>query len=210
MSDQDVLADLQAGVAAIRSRASAAEEVCRIPDVTIKEMESAGFFRLLQPERYGGRAADPALFYECERVLARSCGSTGWVAGVLGINTWMLALYDPRAQDDVWGADPHARICCSIAPVGSVERVDGGYRVSGRWSFLSGSDHTSWAIVGGMVRDEGGAPVEMRHFLLPRADYRVDPVWDTVGLRGTGSNDNIVDGAFVPPIGRSPCSRWEP
>jgi 3-hydroxy-9,10-secoandrosta-1,3,5(10)-triene-9,17-dione monooxygenase len=198
VNEQDILGEVRALAPTLRGRAAEAEAGCRIPEATIKDMESAGFFRLTQPRRYGGLGADPVIFLDCERELARGCGSTGWVAGVYGVNSWLLAQYDPQAQDEVWGADRHARICSSIAPVGKVTGVTGGYTLSGRWSFSSGSDHASWAMLGGLVRDDGGKPVEMRHFLLPRSAYRVDPVWDTVGLRGTGSNDVIVPDAFVP------------
>jgi 3-hydroxy-9,10-secoandrosta-1,3,5(10)-triene-9,17-dione monooxygenase len=198
VSEEDVLAAVRDLTPAVRERAHEAEVACRIADVTIKDAESAGTFRLLQPRIYGGYAADPAVFYDCQRELARACGSTGWVIGVICVNSWLLALYDPQAQEDVWREDREARICCSIAPSGTVTPVKGGYRVSGRWSFASGCDHTSWAMLGGIVRDDEGRPIEMRHFLLPRSEYAIDPVWDTVGLRGTGSNDVVVDDAFVP------------
>ncbi|PRY44921.1 3-hydroxy-9,10-secoandrosta-1,3,5(10)-triene-9,17-dione monooxygenase oxygenase subunit [Umezawaea tangerina] len=198
MSEQDVLAAVRALAPAVRARAHEAEALCRVPDATIKELATVGLFRLVQPRLHGGLAADPAVFLDCIRELARACGSTGWVIGVFGCNTWQLSLYDPRAQEDVWGVDRDARICSSIAPVGQVARVEGGYRLNGRWGFSSGSDHADWVMLGGMVRDDDGKPVEMRHFLLPRTDYAVDRVWDTVGLRGTGSNDVVVENAFVP------------
>jgi 3-hydroxy-9,10-secoandrosta-1,3,5(10)-triene-9,17-dione monooxygenase len=198
MSEQDVLAAVVRILPAIRERAAEAEARCSVPEATIKELAEAGFFRLLQPRRYDGFGADPVVFLDCVRHLGRACGSTGWVAGVLGVNAWQLALFEPRAQEDVWGQDRDARLCLSLAPVGKVTRVADGYRLSGRWGFSSGSDHADWAMVGAIVRDDHGKPLEMRTFLLPRSDYRVDAVWDTVGLRGTGSNDVIVEDAFVP------------
>jgi 3-hydroxy-9,10-secoandrosta-1,3,5(10)-triene-9,17-dione monooxygenase len=76
--------------------------------------------------------------------------------------------------------------------------VPGGYRLSGRWSFSSGCDHATWVLLGGIVRDTDGNQVDFCTFLLPIADYTIDDVWDTVGLRGTGSNDIVVDDVFVP------------
>ena len=198
MTEQDVLTATREMAATIRDRAAEAESLRRLPEGTVKELDAAGVFRLLQPRQYGGHAAEPVIFFDCLRNLARACGSTGWVAGVFGINAWLLALYDPQAQEDVWGADPEARISSSIAPIGQVTRVDGGYRISGRWGFSSGCEYASWVMLGGMVRNDEGQPVEMRHFLLPRADYQIDSVWDTVGLRGTGSNDIVVAETFVP------------
>ncbi len=132
------------------------------------------------------------------RLIASACGSTGWVASVLGVHPWQLALFPVRAQEDVWGGDPGTRMSSSYAPTGRASGVEGGYRLDGRWSFSSGCDHASWVLLGGIVLDGDGKPVDFRTFLLPASDYTIDDVWDTVGLRGTGSNDIVVDGAFVP------------
>src|SRR5205085_7459593 len=86
----------------------------------------------------------------------------------------------------------------SYAPTGKARLVDGGYQLSGKWSFSSGCDHASWVFLGGIVTDGDGKPVDFCTFLLPRSDYVIEDVWDTVGLRGTGSNDIVVDSAFVP------------
>jgi len=211
MSEQDVLAAVVRLLPAIRERASEAEARCSVPEATIKELTETGFFRLLQPRLRGGLGADPVVFLDCVRQLGRACGSTGWVAGVLGVNAWQLALFAPKAQEDVWGLDRDARICVSLAPVGQVTQLADGYRLSGRWSFSSGSDHADWAMLGAIVRDGQGKPLEMRTFLLPGSDYRVDRVWDTVGLRGTGSNDLIVEDVFVPAhrtLGASQLADW--
>ncbi|MCQ6244708.1 3-hydroxy-9,10-secoandrosta-1,3,5(10)-triene-9,17-dione monooxygenase oxygenase subunit [Streptomyces malaysiensis] len=198
MSEHEVLAAVGQLLPAIRERATDAEARCSVPEATIKELAEAGVFRLLQPRLYGGYGADPVVFYSCLRELGRACGSTGWVAGVLGTTTWQMALFAPQAQEDVWGADRDARLCVSLAPMGKVTRLADGYRLSGRWGFSSGSDHTDWAMVGAIVRNDDGSPLEMRTFLVPRRDYRIDRVWDTVGLRGTGSNDIIVEDVFIP------------
>jgi len=76
--------------------------------------------------------------------------------------------------------------------------VGGGYTLDGKWSFSSGCDHASWVLLGGIVTDDEGKPIDFCTFLLPASDYTIDDVWDTVGLRGTGSNDIVVDNAFVP------------
>jgi 3-hydroxy-9,10-secoandrosta-1,3,5(10)-triene-9,17-dione monooxygenase len=86
----------------------------------------------------------------------------------------------------------------SYAPTGRAQLADGGYRLSGRWSFSSGCSHATWVLLGGIVTSDEGVPVDFRTFLVPSSGYEIDDVWDTVGLRGTGSNDIVVDGAFVP------------
>ena len=102
------------------------------------------------------------------------------------------------AQQEVWGEDNTTLVSSSYAPMGRAKPVEGGFVFSGRWSFSSGCDHAQWVFLGGLVMGEDGNPVDFRTFLLPRSDYEIDDVWDTIGLRGTGSNDIIVTDAFVP------------
>ncbi|SDX79162.1 3-hydroxy-9,10-secoandrosta-1,3,5(10)-triene-9,17-dione monooxygenase [Saccharopolyspora shandongensis] len=182
----------------LRDRAQKAEDGRKIPDETIAALQEAGFFALLQPERYGGYEADPLDFYGAVRLIGSACGSTGWVASILGVHPWHLALFPEQAQDEVWGDDPATRVSSSYAPMGRATIVDGGYRLSGKWSFSSGCDHASWVFLGGPVLGDDGKPVDFCTYLLPLGDYRIEDVWDTVGLRGTGSNDIVVEDVFVP------------
>lgn len=182
----------------LTERAQDTEDARRVPEASMKALRDNGFFRLLQPARYGGLEASPADFYRGVRLISSACGSTGWVASVLGVHPWQLALFDDRAQQDVWGQDNSTLISSSYAPMGRAKRVEGGYRFSGRWSFSSGCDHAQWVFLGGLVMGDEGTPVDFRTFLLPRSDYEIDDVWDTIGLRGTGSNDIIVEDVFVP------------
>ncbi|WP_425329773.1 acyl-CoA dehydrogenase family protein [Streptomyces cacaoi] len=182
----------------LRERADAAESAGRVPDESVAELAGTGFFRLLQPTAFGGLAADPGLFYTCVKEIARACGSTGWIASVLGVHNWQLGLFPEEAQREVWGGDDGARISSSYAPTGKVTPVEGGFRFSGRWSFSSGCEHADWVFLGGLIKGEDGAPVDSRTFLLPYGDYRIEKNWDTLGLRATGSHDIVVDDVFVP------------
>ncbi|GAA2643323.1 3-hydroxy-9,10-secoandrosta-1,3,5(10)-triene-9,17-dione monooxygenase oxygenase subunit [Paractinoplanes durhamensis] len=182
----------------LRDRAQEAEDRRQVSAETVKSLAATGFFRLLQPARFGGFEADPATFFGCVRDIAAACGSTGWISSVIGVHNWQMALFPDQAQQDVWGDDPGTLMSSSYAPTGRIKQVDGGYRVSGRWSFSSGSDHASWVLLGGIVPGEGDAPADFRTFLLPAADYTIEDVWHTIGLRGTGSNDIVVTDAFVP------------
>jgi len=182
----------------LRERAQEAEDAREVPAETVKSLAELGYFRMLQPARHGGAAASPLEFFRAARLIASACGSTGWVASVVGVHPWQLALFDARAQDEVWGPDPDTRISSSYAPMGRAEPVEGGFRFRGRWSFSSGCAHASWVFLGGLVVDEDGAPTDFRTFLLPAEDYAIVDVWDTVGLRGTGSNDVVVEDVFVP------------
>ena len=181
----------------LRDRAQETEDARRVPAESVKALQETGFFKLLQPKRYGGAEADPVSFYTAVKLIASACGSTGWVASILGVHPWHVALFDARAQQEVWGEDTDVRISSSYAPMGKATVVDGGYRLSGRWSFSSGCDHCSWVLLGGPALADG-KPVDFCTYLLPIADYSIVDVWDTVGLRGTGSNDIVVDDVFVP------------
>jgi 3-hydroxy-9,10-secoandrosta-1,3,5(10)-triene-9,17-dione monooxygenase len=194
----EVIAGVRELLPVLRDRAQEAEDGRVVPADSIKALEGTGFFRLLQPAAFGGLEADPLTFYTAVRLIASACGSTGWVSSVLGVHPWHVGLFTPQAQQEVWGSDQATRISSSYAPTGKAVTVDGGHQVSGRWSFSSGCDHASFVLLGQIVTDADNRPTDFRTFLLPRADYLIEDVWDTVGLRGTGSNDIVVDDAFVP------------
>ena len=195
---RDVVEGVRELLPMLRDRAQEAEDNRAVPADSMKALDGTGFFRLLQPAAFGGLEADPVTFYTAVRLIASACGSTGWVSSVLGVHPWHLGLFTPQAQQEVWGTDQSTRISSSYAPTGKAVMADGGHQVSGRWSFSSGCDHATWVLLGQIVTDADNRPIDFRTFLLPRADYAIDDVWDTVGLRGTGSNDIVVDDVFVP------------
>lgn len=181
----------------LRKRIVDAEAERILPAETIEDFHRAGFWRMLQPKRYGGLEVHPNTFFDVQMKVAEACSSTSWVLGVVAVHNWQLALFDPQAQEDVWGDNPEALISSSYAPTGTVKRVEGGFEISGRWSFSSGSDHCDWVFLGGFVPVDEGPP-DMRTFLVPKSDYRLDDVWHTMALKGTGSKDVVIDKAFVP------------
>ena len=184
----------------LRMRRARCRAEQRVPDETVAEFQAAGFFKILQPEQWGGYAMDPQVFYSVGLEVARFCPSSAWILGVIAVHNWQLAVFDDRAAQDVWAEDPTVLISSSYAPVGKVKVVDGGFRLSGRWSFSSGSQHCKWAFLGAVVPTPE-APFDManyRTFLLPISDYRIVDNWDVVGLQGTGSHDIVVEDVFVP------------
>jgi 3-hydroxy-9,10-secoandrosta-1,3,5(10)-triene-9,17-dione monooxygenase len=182
----------------IRERADDAERARVVPEASVKELEEAGFFRMLQPRQYDGLESDPVDFFTAVRDIAGACGSTGWIASVLGVHPWQVALFDEEAQRAVWGEDTSTRLSSSYAPTGKAIVADGGFTLSGKWSFSSGCDHATWVLLGGLVFDQEGQVVDFRTFLLPREKYQIVDVWNVVGLRGTGSNDIVVEETFIP------------
>ncbi len=181
--------------------ASAAEgdELRRLPDSTWKHLIEGGFLRALQPARFGGGEVTLAEFADAIVELARANPSAGWVAGVIGVHPWQLALFEDEAQQEMWADDPTRMHSSSYNPTGKAERTDGGYKVWGRWSFSSGCDHCVAVNLGAIVANSGsGGFPEYRSFLLHGDQYRIEDNWNVAGLKGTGSKDIVVEKAFVP------------
>lgn len=197
-SAQEVKSAVRDLLPTFRERADETERLRAVPDSSIKELEETGFFRLLQPKRFDGFEADPIDFYTAVRDIAGACGSTGWVCSVLGVHPWQIALFADEAQQAVWGEDTNVRASSSYAPTGKAVQTEGGFNLSGRWSFSSGCGHATWVLLGGLVFNAEGQIVDFRTFLIPRDKYEIVDVWNVVGLAGTGSNDIVVEETFVP------------
>lgn len=176
-----------------RENAQRAREGRRVPVENIQALQDAGFFLALQPACWGGFELNPQDFFRTQIAIAEACMSTAWASGIVSVHAFQLALMDPRAQADVWGQDIHTRVSSSYAPMGKVEVVEGGFKLSGHWGWSSGCDHCSWVLLGAILPDG-----TYRTFLLPRSDYEIVDTWQVMGLQGTGSNDIVVKDAFVP------------
>jgi 3-hydroxy-9,10-secoandrosta-1,3,5(10)-triene-9,17-dione monooxygenase len=199
-SPEELIERARAMIPTLKARARKCVADRDVPAETIREFHEAGFFRILQPKRWGGYEMHPNAFYDVQKILAEGCMSTGWMYGVVGCHPYEIALFHEEAQQEVWGEDQSTLVSSSYQPVGKVTVVDGGFRLSGRWGFSTGSVHCKWVVLGAMIppAEAGGAP-EMRAFLLPRSDYTIDTdSWHVFGLQGTGSHDVIVDDVFVP------------
>ena len=192
-----LLARAEALIPALRERVPQAESLRRIPDESIGDLIESGLMRATLPARLGGSEANYRTIMEIVALLSRGCASTGWVYCNLASCTFKLALWPEQAQDEIWDADKDALLTGNlIFPCGKATRVDGGYRLSGRWPFGSGIDHACANFFGAMVTDE--EPQEFRIFLVPKGEYTILDTWHASGLRGTGSNDAAVDDVFVP------------
>ncbi len=183
----------------LASRARAAEDAGLVPRETIDEMQEAGFFKVLQPKRWGGYEMDPRVFYTVQMALAEGCMATAWIYGVVGVHNWQIPLFPEQAQIDVWGTDPTTLTASTYMPTGKAEPVEGGYRFSGRWGWSSGSKYCDWILLGGLLpKKDGSGALEHCTFLLPKADFKIINNFDVLGLRATGSHDIEVTNAFVP------------
>jgi 3-hydroxy-9,10-secoandrosta-1,3,5(10)-triene-9,17-dione monooxygenase len=181
----------------IAARVPRAEAERRVPIESIEAFVGAGLARILKPRRWGGYEISHDAAFDVTVEISKACGSTGWCCGFLNIHDWWLAGFPEEAQDDVWRDGPDVNLAGVIAPLnGRARVVDGGFRLSGDWSWASGVDHCSWAIVTAMVEGNGGQ--HARVFVLPKSDYAIKDTWFNVGMRGTGSHDIVAADVFVP------------
>ncbi|MFM0028393.1 acyl-CoA dehydrogenase family protein [Paraburkholderia madseniana] len=184
---------------AIASRARQVEADGRVPMETIEELRAAGYFDIVRPRAFGGFEYDFSDLVDLNIDLAKWCASTAWVAGLLSAHQWLVASFPEQAQHDVWDSNPNALVCGSYAPVCQAEAADGGYLISGRWSFSSGCDCAQWSLCAAVLPPVDGRDKPAPAFLLvPETDYVIDDTWDVVGLAGTGSKTLVLDKVFVP------------
>ena len=182
----------------LRARADAADAGRQMPKETLEDLHRSGLLRFHQPKRWGGMELPFVAVFDVPAEIARGCASTGWNVANLGIHHWMLALYDERAQEEIWGTNPDAVIASGIAyPQGRGRRVDGGFVISGFWNFSSGVDPSDWNMLAVMVRD-GDRVVDHRMCLVPRSDYEIVDDWQVLGMRSTGSKSVRATEVFVP------------
>jgi len=199
---EDTIRQARELVPALRSRAARAEAARAMLPETVSDLHRIGALRMLQPKRWGGMELDFIAYVDVPMELARGCASTSWNTVNLSIHEWMLALYDERAQADVWDANPEALIAAGIAyPQGRARVVDGGFVISGKWNFSSGVNIAEWCMLAVTVRgneSEGEKIIDHRMCLLDKSQYEVVDDWHTLGMRSTGSMTVIVKDVFVP------------
>ncbi|WP_071288791.1 acyl-CoA dehydrogenase family protein [Mycolicibacterium llatzerense] len=182
-------------VTALGERAAEAEKLRRLPDDTVTDLIASGFTELLVPARYGGQQAAFPDILDPVRRLAHGCTSSAWTIGFLTLHNWMLALFGEQAQQDAFDSRPFLAPA-PLAPTGRGLPVDGGIRLTGRWSWATGVMHGNWIIVAALCGPDDGIYPALA--LLPISDVTVDDVWHTDGMRATGSNDALATDVFVP------------
>ncbi|RUP30982.1 MAG: acyl-CoA dehydrogenase [Mycolicibacterium sp.] len=182
-------------VTALGERAAEAEELRRLPDDTVSDLIASGFTELLVPARFGGQQAPFPEILDPVRRLAHGCTSSAWTIGFLTLHNWMLALFGEQAQREAFDNRPFLAPA-PLAPTGRGLPVDGGIRLSGRWSWATGVMHGNWIIVAALCGPDDGIYPALA--LLPISDVTVEDVWHTDGMRATGSNDVVATDVFVP------------
>ncbi|MDH6623523.1 two-component flavin-dependent monooxygenase [Streptomyces sp. LBL] len=176
-------------------RTQAAERDRRLAPEVVRSMLDAGFARHFVPRRHGGDAGTFEEIVRAVSVVGEGCTSAAWAASLTASLGRMAAYLPETGQKRLWADDPDTLIVGALMPLGRARREEGGWRISGTWPYVSVVDHSCWALVCAMTTER--KPVA-RFFAVPRADYRTEATWSSVGMRGTGSNTLSTDGTFVP------------
>lgn len=181
----------------LRARSEKAAELRRLPDETINELHEAGLWRILTPRKYGGLQGQPSQFCNVLKAMATGCGSTSWVFGLYLLGPFVVISMSDEVQEEYFSVEG-ARSCQAINPVGQVVACPGGYRLTGRWPFMTGQHHAHFAILATILVNDDGSPIGPAYVMVPREEMTWVDDWDVSGLRGTGSNSLKADGLFVP------------
>lgn len=187
----------------IAERAGQTERDRRVSDDVTAMLKDAGLYHAVQPKRHGGYEFGLDELRQIAFEIGRGCASTGWCFGLGAANSWIIGMFPGEGQNDVWGIDQDTLVAACIAPTGKATRVDGGYKLRGRWGFASNCDNSSWLALGAVVESTEGGPPRPAFLLVPRSDYQVIDTWHTVGLAGTGSKDIAIDAEIFVPTHRS-------
>ena len=191
--------DITPALDIIAKNAKEGREKRQVPDSSIEALRKEGFFRAFLPKQYGGTERTPQEFFRASIDIAERDMSTSWAAGIIAVHAYQLAIMSPQAAEEVYADNPDTLISSSYNPAGAkVKTVDGGFELSGRWGWSSGSGHCSWALLGGVIPDHPSG-IHYRTFLIPQDDYEIDETWFPMGLHATGSNDIVIDKpVFIP------------
>lgn len=183
----------------IKARAHTTEKSGRVPAENMLSLREIGYFDIVKPRAFGGYEYDFDVLVDLNIELAKACASTAWVGGLLAAHQWLIASFPEQAQRDVWDSNADALACGSYAPATKAAAANGGYLLSGRWSFASGCDNAQWSLCAALLPSRTEADRFTPAFLLvPASDYLIDDNWNVVGLGGTGSKTLQLKDVFVP------------
>jgi alkylation response protein AidB-like acyl-CoA dehydrogenase len=168
----------------------------RLPPGIVDELATSGLLRMCVPRRYGGDEVDPIRFVEVVEQLARADGAVAWCLWIYASAPWFLAYAPDEAVRSVYAGGPDVLVASPLTASGEAVPAPGGYRLSGRWPFASGSRHCQWLVCRGVITEAGSRPTRL--FLVPAESVELVDTWTSSGLCGTGSGDVVVRDLFVP------------
>ena len=180
----------------VAEHAPAANEARRPSRQVMTAFAHAGLLRLIVPTEYGGLGVSPRTFLDIVERVARVDGSSAWTIMTCNEEAGIASAYlEPESVAGHFSACPNTVIAGSGVPKGSATRSDGGWSITGRWDFVSGCTAADQVVLASMV--DGAKPAELCFVLVPTSEIAIEDTWNTHGLRGTGSNDVVLDSHFV-------------
>jgi alkylation response protein AidB-like acyl-CoA dehydrogenase len=181
-----------------RELAAATERERALPDQLLDALCETGLMRGCAPAALGALEASPARTLSGAERIARGDASAGWCVSIAATSSLLSAYLPEEGAAEIFG-DPGSVAAGVWAPRGRAAVVEGGLRVSGRWSFCSGISHSQWLFAGCVLDspESSDTPI-LRVAALPKAELEILDTWHTSGLRGTGSHDAVADELFVP------------
>ncbi|WJH41414.1 acyl-CoA dehydrogenase family protein [Aliirhizobium terrae] len=197
----ELVAAAEAIAANLPDRREETDRLCRLPDSTMRELEEAHLFDIMKPAAYGGQEASHQTLMDCIVALSKGDGAVGWTVSLLSGGAWTLAaLYNQETARDLFSSGENVRMAGAFQPKrAKVRRTSDGVMIdSGTWGFASGIRHSSWVFLGLPLFDDEGKLVGQLGGAIPVSDVQILDDWDTIGLRGTGSNSVSVFDTFVP------------
>jgi alkylation response protein AidB-like acyl-CoA dehydrogenase len=182
----------------LTKNAAQGEQDRRVVEESIQALTDAGLFRIATPKRYGGYETSMRTMLDVSAAVAEADGGTAWVLTLTNVCSWLVGLFPQQAQDEVFDADPDAKVSGVLAPTATTQKVDGGWRVTGKWFYNSGSWHAGWAVLGIPITDGDGEVVNQGLALIPRSDLDLEDTWFVAGMKSSGSNCLVAEDVFVP------------
>ena len=178
----------------MEAAASEAEHANRVSPEVSRALRDAGCFKMAVPAVYGGEDLPLPVVLSVVEALARADGAVGWVVGQVALSQMMLSYLPEAALEQIYAAGPDVRCAGAAAPRGRAVRVDGGWRVNGRWPLVSGALDASWIFLQCLVVEQKAIQMKqgvpsMRMTVFPADSLAVLDTWDAIGLCATGSHD---------------------
>ncbi len=196
LSSDDVLERCETLSQSLAMRAVEGEALRQLPPATIDDVTAADLWRMVVPTSLGGHGLGVHTLANSTRILGRGCPASAWTISFLVMHSWLLTKFPAAARAELFTHNqPWALTPAPLAPTGTINPVDGGFRVTGRWEWATGVQHGDWVMVHAVQMSPEFAT---RFLVLPMADVSIEDVWQTSGMRATGSNAVVVDDVFVP------------
>lgn len=180
----------------VAAHAREAESLRKPVDSVWAAIRETGVFYQFVPKRFGGLEFDVESFVDIVLPIAEGCASTGWVTSFCMEHNWLLGLFPEQGQAEIFSEYPYIVAPGVTQPPGRAVKVDGGYRVSGRWKWGTGVMHSDWVLAAALVVHDG--PPAMLFVALPITQAQIIDTWHVDGMVATGSNDVLVEDVFIP------------